>query len=107
MFDKCFRNELSDIKVINAPDLTKDLSKSNIYIYAALLKPGYHQLHIYDPQSERAFCQDFVLKLNSVDLFPEFPLLVGMKTNKRVQNVWRKWLEDTQDDIVSSFDVER
>ena len=38
--------------------------------------------------------------MNSVDIFPEFPLgIERAKFKAPKQNVWRKWLEDTPDDI--------
>ena len=73
--DKCLQNELMDIKNINAPMYSKDLRDKDYFIFSAYLKPGYHQLLIYDPQLERAFCKDFVLNLNQRgDIFPEYPL---------------------------------
>jgi len=42
MRDKCLKNELMDIKAINMPDLSTNQSKSDIYIYAGFIKPGYH-----------------------------------------------------------------
>ena len=50
-----------DIKTINIPDLDKARQNGNIYVYAEYLKPGYHQLLIYDPLIEKAFCKDFIV----------------------------------------------
>ena len=96
MKDKCLRNELMDVKSINLPDFTTIQKNKDTYIYAAFLSPGYHQLLIYDPLLERAFCKDFMVNLNlREDLFPEYPILPGARVKKRVQNVWRMWTEDS------------
>jgi len=57
---------------------------------------------------ERAFCKDFILNLNlREDIYPEYPILEGAKTIKRVQNVWRSWLEDSYEDAFKSFELDR
>ena len=53
-----------DIKNINIPDFTKDQRKSEYWVFADFLAPGYHQLLIYDPKTERAYCKDFVINQN-------------------------------------------
>ena len=40
--DKCLKNELMDVKTINAPDFNKDLKDSDFFVFADFLKPGYH-----------------------------------------------------------------
>ena len=98
MRDKCLRNELMDVKSINLPDLDSKkifFNETESYIYATYLKPGYHQLLIYDPTLDRIFCKDFVVNLNTrEDIYPEFPILEGMKIKKRVKWIWRSWLQD-------------
>ena len=47
--DKCVQNDLMDVKTINIPDLEKRREDCKIYIFADYLKPGYHQILIYDP----------------------------------------------------------
>lgn len=49
MRDKCYRNELMDIECVNNPDLCSDLKTSDVFIFADYIKPGYHQILIYDP----------------------------------------------------------
>ena len=62
------------MKNINAPDFSKDLRNKDYYVFAGSLKPGYHQILIYDPLMERAYCKDFIVNLNSKEgLFPEYP----------------------------------
>ena len=100
----CIKNELFDVKTINMPDFTKDLHNQDYYVFAGYLKPGYHQLLIYDPLLERAYCKDFVVNLNLAEsIFPEYPNQDQEPNEKRVANVWRYWLEDSQEDKFKSF----
>ena len=64
---------------------------------------------IYDPQLERAFCKDFIVNLNQKeDMYPEYPMRDGLAPPKKQgYNVWRKWLEDSQEDIFKSFSYAR
>ena len=50
-----------DIKNINIPDFANELRNADVYVFADFLKPGYHQLLIFDPVTERAYCKDFVV----------------------------------------------
>ena len=87
-----------DVRSINVPNFNDkdDMKESDIYVYAAFLKPGYHQLLIYDPLLEKAFCKDFMLNINTrQDIFPEYPVIRGMKQKRRIKNVFENWLEDT------------
>lgn len=44
--------------------------------------------------------KDLTVHMNTVDIFPEYPLPVEhAKVKKPMQNVWRKWIEDTEEDI--------
>ena len=45
-----------DIKLVNMPDLNASQDRNDMYVYANYLKPGYHQLLIYDPSLDRGFC---------------------------------------------------
>jgi len=63
---------------------------------------------IYDPILERAFCKDFVLNLNlREDIYPEYPILEGAKIIRKVRNVWKPWLEDTEEDVAKAFTIDR
>ena len=106
---KCNNNELMDIKSINMPDFKQEEAKNlDVYVYAGYLKPGYHQLQIYDPGLEKAFCKDFVLNLNlREDIYPEFPVLEGTVQIRKVHNVWKPWLEDTEEAVTKSFALDR
>ena len=45
-----------------------------VHVYAGFLKPGYHQLMIYDPLFETAYYKDFIVNLNlREDIYPEYP----------------------------------
>ena len=85
-----------NVKSINIPEFDYiDDKGTDMYIYATFLKPGYHQVLIYDPALERAFCKDFIVGLNDrEDIYPEYPVLEGMVLKKRIQWIWRKWLPD-------------
>ena len=97
MRDKCLRNELMDVHCINEPDFCLDLANNDVFIYADFLKPGYHQVLIFDPLLEKAFCKDFMLNINlREDLFPEYPIIEGTKIKSRVKNVFEDWVDDTE-----------
>ena len=107
MRDKCLRNELMDVTCINNPDLFSNLKKNEVYIYAEYLKPGYHQLLIFDPLLEKAYCKDFMVNLNlRDDLYPEYPVIDGFVVKPRVKNVFEEWREDRQEDKIKAFQVD-
>ena len=85
------------------PDLENITDNSDVYVYAGYFKPGYHQLMIYDPILEKAYCKDFILNLNSRDVFSGYPILTGAKHIRVVRNVWKTWLEDSEEDIARIF----
>lgn len=94
-----------DVKNINIPDFDQKLDGEDWYVYGAYLKPGYHKLLIYDPQSGKAFCKDFVVNLNKGNPYPEFPSKEQAAV-KKVANVWRAWHEDAQEDVFKSVNAE-
>ena len=49
------------------------MPKGVAYVYTAIVPPGHHTFLIYDPVHKRAFCKDILVKLNTLDLYPEFP----------------------------------
>lgn len=103
----CLHNELMDVKNINVPDFDKDLKTQDYYVFADYLKPGYHQLLIYDPVLERAFCKDFVVNLNvRENIWPEYPATDPEAQKKPTADVWRYWQEDSQEDIFKSFQAD-
>ena len=65
--------------------------------------------------NKRLFCKDFIVKLNTLDLFPEYPLMSdSVKPKKPRQNVWRMWRDVNEHDldfihindlVVSGFDL--
>ena len=103
--DKCNRNELTDVHQINSPDFTEEIEQKDIFVYSNYLPPGYHQVIIYDPLTQKAFFKDFILSMNTKDFYREYPILQDpIKHTKIVQNVWRNWLVDTPKDNKMSFD---
>lgn len=69
-------NELTDVRSINLPDLAAyNIEAQDWYTFGGFMKPGYHQAIIYDPRLDRAYCKDFVIKLNQRDfVYPEYPI---------------------------------
>ena len=98
MNDKCLKNELMDIKTINIPDFSNENESpkdESIYVFAGYIKPGYHQIAIYDPLMQKSFYKDFIVNLNlREDLYPEYPTMEGMKMKKRIRNVFKPWIDD-------------
>jgi hypothetical protein len=50
----------------------KDLvdSRDNIYVYAGFLKPGKHQIIIYDKKVEKYFARDIIIDFRNHDIQP-------------------------------------
>lgn len=49
-------------------------ANEDYFVYAAFLKPGIHQLVIYDPLKDKAFCKELLVEPSQYsDVFPEFP----------------------------------
>jgi hypothetical protein len=112
LFDMSFRNTINNIKVVNMDPggLRKmDIGSTNeMYIYAAVLPPGRHNLLIYCPQQERAFVKQFYVGLNTTDPVPEFPRCINAgQRNKIIQNMWRPWVDDDieTNSIIFTYDT--
>ena len=108
--DKCCNNTIQDVLNINLPyDLNKKQEvpqECKSFIYAAYLPPGLHQLVLYCPVTKRAFCKDIIVDLSTLDPYPEFPTKIKppiKKFKKTRANVWRKWREDSTEDINLAF----
>lgn len=96
-------NQLTDVTAVNLPEnldsAAPDVGEDGIsYVYAAFLPAGHHQFLIYCPVTRKLYCKDFLVHPNSIDVCPEFPrLLDKARLQKPKRNVWRKWIEDTQE----------
>jgi hypothetical protein len=109
--DKCFRNEITDVDSINVPDLKSTTGHSSsgkgknceVFAFAAFLPPGVHQFLIYCPKTDRVFCKEVVVDLNSKDYFPELPKTPAIRKRKTMANVWRKWKPDTPENQLMAF----
>ena len=116
MGDKCLKNEIADMAVINMPpDL--NVVKYNrrgepveenceVFVYATYLPAGRHQFLIYCPVRKKVFVKDVVIDLNSLDVYPEFPAKIAEIANGQAvirQDVWRKWRVDSEEDIILAF----
>ena len=67
------------------------------YAFATFLEPGFHQFIIYDPQTNRAFCKEFVIEYQHQQvLFPEMPNIIdGAALVEKLPPVYHKWKIDT------------
>lgn len=103
--DLLLRNELTDVRAINRPDLSSPfVEQQEWYTFAGFFKPGYHQFIIYDPKVDRAFCQDFIAKLNQRDfVYPEYPLHLEFHLSLKIPSVWKQWKNDTPGDLTDCF----
>ena len=62
---------------------------------------------IYDPDSRRAFTKDIIVGMNHKDFYPEYPILQDpVKRQKVVQNVWRPWHIDTDEENSRMLQIE-
>ena len=72
------------------------------------MPPGLHQFIIFDQVSERAFCKDIIIDLNTQDPYPEFPIKFTEEAAedapvKRTRaNVWRKWRDPKQSELAAA-----
>ena len=67
-------NYVIDVVTVNQPPMMDTKAPEGLtYVYAAILPPGRHTFLIYDPVHKRTFCKDIVVRLNTLDMFPEFP----------------------------------
>ena len=97
MNDMCLNNELTDVRVVNFPELNKrNLEKQDWFCFAGFLPPGYHQILIFDPKYERAYCKDIIIKMNKRDqVYPEYPIPPGRTKIKYVGNMWQIYRTDS------------
>ena len=53
---------------------------------------------IYDPELKKAYYKDLLVNLNlREDLYPEYPVIEGMKMKRGVKNVFETWKEETEE----------
>ena len=72
-------NYLTDVCTVNQPaDLNEEPPEETTYVYASFNEPGNHMVLIYDPLYKRAFCKEFIVKLNTLDHYPEYPHMGDM-----------------------------
>ena len=94
-----YHNELTDVRSINIPPINEyNVGNQQWFTFADFIEPGYHQLVIYDPKIDRAFCKEFVAKLNQRDfVYPEYPRWLDEFVDDEIPNIWAKsWREDGQ-----------
>lgn len=95
------RNELTDVGTVNFPRLDDyNIERQEWFTFAGFFRPGYHQVLIYDPKYERAFCKDIIVKQNMRDfIYPEYPIPLVKVAAKVVPDMWRTWIEDSSQDL--------
>lgn len=69
----------------------------NEFGYAAFLPPGVHNFLIYCPKTDRLFCKEVVIDLNSKDFYPELPRMPSTNKRKTMANIWREHRQDNLD----------
>ena len=103
MHHKCYNNNILDMKVINEPKCVTEKNAKpeetandcKNYAFAAFLKPGYHQVLIYDPHIHKAFCQEIIIDINHNQvLFPDLPFVLKHDDELQLPDVFRKWTRD-------------
>ena len=78
-------------------------------MFAAFLPPGRHQFLIYSHELKRAYAKDYIVDLNTVELFPEFPEVPpSVKKNKAIerQDVWARWVQPSMQEIEQAFETD-
>lgn len=61
--DMVYHNEITDVGKLNFPDLEAyNLDAQDWFTFSGFFPPGYHQILIYDPKFQRAYCKDFIVK---------------------------------------------
>ena len=81
-------------------------SEENVlsFVYASFLPPGMHQFLIYCPKTDRVFCKEVAIDLNSLELYPEFPEGPPKERRKKIRaSIWRDWKEPTNDMLYNAF----
>ena len=81
---------------IKKEDATAEPPGDSHYVYAAYLKPGYHQFIIYDPLIDKAFCQEMIVGLNCYQqIYPELPIASeNLQKLIVLPPVFNKWIRD-------------
>lgn len=85
LYQKCNQSQILQIHAVNQPDCVRNAAAKpesvehgcDHYAFAAFVEPGYHQFIIYDPDTDRAFCQEMMVDFNHQQaLYPELPQLI-------------------------------
>ena len=101
LFDLCYVNSIRDVTTVNLnPEwLRSPPREGQLYVYAAYLPHGHHDFLLYDPHLKRTFAHEFNLQPNTIDSFVDLPRSRVMKFVPPIPDVWRKWKEDTLEDM--------
>lgn len=98
---KCNRNSIYSVHNVNQPDCIRNAQAEpeepgdTHYVFAAYLKPGYHQFFIYDPLVDKVYCQEFVVEQdNCIQIYPELPRVNKKLLTLVLPPVFKKWIRD-------------
>ena len=65
------------------------------YMFATFLQPGYHQFFIFDPLTDKIYCQECVVEFNTCHyIYPELPTVNKGLLKSTLPNVFKKWIKD-------------
>jgi len=103
LHQKCNKNQILQTQSINQPECIQDpeakieTQSATHYAYGAMLEPGYHQLIVYDPLLNKAFCTEFLVDLNPHQIiYPDLPFcLEEISVVEQLPPVFDKWIRDT------------
>lgn len=95
--DKITGNQYTDVYSINTPQRLLKEPSEGLFVFSEHLPAGHHQFIIYNPVDKEFYEHDFVLDLNSKDVYNDFPKLphVCKQIIRDYKDVWRHWPRDT------------
>lgn len=113
LFQKCNQNSIMDLHTVNQPlsvaDEHAEPEPANWqnYVFAGFMEPGFHQIIIYDPLLEKAYCKEFLVDFRNLqEHYPEIPRAIADSDSDRskLPNVFAKWIPlDREGDMQAFF----
>lgn len=80
------------------------MEKTIPFVYVSFLPPGIHQMLIFCPLTDRLFCKEIVVGVNTCEILPQFPEQPPKQKKKKVRaNVWRAWKDDPKEILQLAF----
>lgn len=111
---KCYKNQLHQTHSVNVPNCVSDSKSfmepdgSSHYVFACMAEAGYHQIIIYDPLLNKAFCKEFIVEhTDQWMLFPELPKMIEVvKPEKPLPPVFHKWIHDNIERTEKAYEID-